>query len=145
MVLLCKCDSFYFKLHDDAKGNNVYGFIYLIQIYRFPLLLNFGFIQKKIRELAERRLRLSADLSLSDEFLARRRAPGTIPAHNESRADEKSPSSVSPASSSTGLARTGTTILDIERNRKQTLVDTGGSWHGTTVPRIYIHWTSKET
>ncbi|XP_041470733.1 pleckstrin homology-like domain family B member 1 isoform X1 [Lytechinus variegatus] len=80
---------------------------------------------KKIKEMAERRLRLAPELSLSDEFLARRKTSGTLTPNIGLKGEGGSPSSVSPASSTNALSRTGTTILDIERNRKLTLEETG--------------------
>ncbi|XP_071806175.1 uncharacterized protein [Asterias amurensis] len=81
----------------------------------------------KIRELAERRLRLQPEMSLSDEFLAKRKynslprdLKGGPPSDSSS-----SPSQLSPASSHNSLPRKGGTLGDIERNRRMTLEETG--------------------
>ncbi|XP_071504556.1 pleckstrin homology-like domain family B member 1 [Diadema antillarum] len=80
---------------------------------------------RRIREMAERRLRLSPDLSLSDEYLSRRKLSGTLPPNLVPKVDGEAPPSISPASSTTTLSRNRTTILDIERNRKIALEEQG--------------------
>lgn len=79
----------------------------------------------KIKDMAERRLRLAPELSLSDEYLARRKTSGTLTPNTGVKGEGGSPSSMSPASSNNALSRAGTTILDIERHRKLTLEETG--------------------
>eukprot|EP00057_Strongylocentrotus_purpuratus_P024297 XP_011678771.1 PREDICTED: pleckstrin homology-like domain family B member 1 isoform X4 [Strongylocentrotus purpuratus] len=78
----------------------------------------------KIKDMAERRLRLAPELSLSDEYLARRKTSGTLTPNTGVKGEGGSPS-MSPASSNNALSRAGTTILDIERHRKLTLEETG--------------------
>ncbi|XP_022100084.1 pleckstrin homology-like domain family B member 1 isoform X3 [Acanthaster planci] len=85
---------------------------------------------RKIRELAERRLRLQPEMSLSDEFLAKRKY-NSLPreAKGEGKAPPSdaspSPSQVSPASSHSSLPRKGDTLGDIERHRRMTLEEKG--------------------
>ncbi|XP_071957351.1 uncharacterized protein [Antedon mediterranea] len=75
---------------------------------------------KKIRDMTERRLKLHPEMSLSDEFLARRRKNSGSPLTVGKKSNENSPHS-SPYSS----LKKGGSILDIERNRKQHLEETG--------------------
>ncbi|XP_038065292.1 pleckstrin homology-like domain family B member 1 [Patiria miniata] len=87
---------------------------------------------KKIRELAERRLRLQPEMSLSDEFLATRKF-NSLPRNSKGGGAAKGPPSdsssspcqLSPASSHNSLPRKGDTLGDIERHRRMTLEEKG--------------------
>ncbi|XP_071842625.1 uncharacterized protein [Apostichopus japonicus] len=81
-------------------------------------------MQAKIKELSERRLKLHSEMSLSDEYLARRKSHELVDASPPLSQNGDSASSVhlSPAKQ----AQKGSSLLmDIERNRRQTLEATG--------------------